>query len=183
MSVISLASTAAIIIGLCGSIPQILTMLRARSSAGQSATGWIMGVSVNVLMGYVNLAGYHATILAVGNVVSMTLCLTAFAVVLRFRDSGAPTADELEELAAVRAVRAGGDQTIVEIVGIEDLPTGEFQLIRAELSAVEERRRQRRNHLGETAASGQPDGRDDRGGDKDGNAATGLLVAADPVAA
>jgi hypothetical protein len=84
MSFITLLSTLAIVIGLASGVPQLAAMLRSRSAAGQSALGWSLGVFVNTLMAYVNFAGYHATALAAGNLLSVATCLTAVGLVLRF---------------------------------------------------------------------------------------------------
>jgi hypothetical protein len=84
MSLLPVFSTAAIVIGLAAALPQLHAMVRARSAAGQSALGWTLGVVVNTLMTYVNLVGYHATPLALGNVASVAICLTALGLVVRY---------------------------------------------------------------------------------------------------
>src|SRR4051812_17958286 len=92
MSLLPIASTTAIVIGLCAALPQLGAMIRARSAAGQSALGWSLGAFVNVLMAYVNMVGYQATVLAAGNIASVALCLTAVALVIRFGVGGADVA-------------------------------------------------------------------------------------------
>ena len=77
MTLLSLISTLAILLGLAGVVPQIVAMVRRRSAAGQSPLGWLLGVMVNVLMAYVNLAGYGAESLALGNACGGMLCLVA----------------------------------------------------------------------------------------------------------
>jgi hypothetical protein len=84
MSLLALFTTAAIVIGLCAALPQLAAMVRARSAAGQSSLGWALGAFVNGLMSYVNFVGYQATVLAVGNLASVTLCLVAIGLVMRF---------------------------------------------------------------------------------------------------
>ncbi len=65
MTLISLLSALATVLGLSGAIPQILRMVRARSAAGQSPVGWLMGGLCHSCMVYVNAVGHHATLLAV----------------------------------------------------------------------------------------------------------------------
>ena len=84
MSLLPFFSTLAIVIGLAAALPQLHAMVRARSAAGQSALGWLLGATVNTLMAYVNFVGYHATPLAVGNVASLAICLAAVGLVVRF---------------------------------------------------------------------------------------------------
>lgn len=85
MTFITFCSTLAIFIGLFGVVPQIAAMLRSRSSAGQSSVGWSMGAAVNVMMAYVNFAGYDAVLLTAGNVAGATLCAVALLCVVRLR--------------------------------------------------------------------------------------------------
>jgi hypothetical protein len=122
MTLLPIASTTAIVIGLAAALPQLAAMLRARSAAGQSALGWSLGAFVNVLMAYVNLVGYGATVLAAGNVASVLLCLTAVALVWRFGDSA--TADDT--------------------VRLDELPTTEFHALRDQLEDEARRRDERR---------------------------------------
>jgi hypothetical protein len=121
MSLLPFASTAAIIIGLCAALPQLAAMVRARSAAGQSSLGWTLGACVNFLMAYVNLAGYHATVLAAGNVASVALCLAAIGLVLRFGAAG-PVEDEDRPVA------------------FHELPTTEFWELREQLEHEARRR-------------------------------------------
>src|SRR3954451_23780968 len=122
MTLLPIASTTAIIIGLCAALPQLGAMVRARSAAGQSSLGWTLGACVNFLMAYVNLAGYHATVLAAGNVASVAVCLAAIGLVLRF--GSAQPADD-EDRAAVP---------------FHELPTGEFWELREQLEHEARRR-------------------------------------------
>lgn len=124
MSLLPIASTTAIVIGLCAALPQLAAMIRARSAAGQSSLGWILGALVNVLMAYVNQVGYQATVLAAGNLASVALCLTAVALVLRF--GGAPAEDEEAR------------------VPFHELPTTEFWELRDQLEHEARRRDERR---------------------------------------
>src|SRR4051812_11628632 len=124
MSLLPIASTTAIVIGLCAALPQLAAMVRARSAAGQSALGWMLGAFVNVLMAYVNTVGYHATVLAVGNIASVALCVTAVGLVVRF---GAPAAEDDEPAVAVH-----------------ELETTEFWALRDQLEHEARRRDERR---------------------------------------
>jgi|1185.fasta_scaffold18972_2 hypothetical protein len=126
MSLLPFASTAAIVIGLCAALPQLAAMIRARSAAGQSSLGWSLGACVNLLMAYVNLAGYHATVLAAGNVASLALCTVAIALVLRL-GPGAGAAPIAQDGAAVH-----------------ELPTGEFWALREQLEHEARRRDEHR---------------------------------------
>lgn len=92
MTLLSLISTLAILLGLAGVVPQIVAMVRRRSAAGQSPLGWLLGVSVNVLMSYVNLVGYGAEALALGNACGGLLCVVALGCALRLPRAPAPAA-------------------------------------------------------------------------------------------
>jgi hypothetical protein len=87
---IATISMLAALIGIAGIVPQLITMLRARSSAGQSTVGWSFGIATNAALAFVNLLGYHAFVLGAGNLLSLSGCLTALYLVRRFR---APQAD------------------------------------------------------------------------------------------
>lgn len=125
MSLLPVFSSAAIVIGLAAALPQLYAMVRARSAAGQSALGWMLGATVNTLMAYVNLVGYKATSLALGNVMSVAICLTAVALVARF--GGAAADDETTAPAA-----------------FHDLPTMELVVLREQLDHETRRRDERR---------------------------------------
>ncbi len=81
-------SMLAAVIGIAGIAPQLITMLRARSSAGQSTVGWSFGIATNASLACVNLMGYHALVLGAGNLLSLSGCLTAVYLVRRFRPAG-----------------------------------------------------------------------------------------------
>jgi hypothetical protein len=124
MTLLPIASSAAIVIGLCAALPQLAAMVRSRSAAGQSALGWTLGASVNLLMAYVNLAGYHAMTLALGNAASLALCLVAIGLVARFGD--------LAEDADAPAL------------AVHELPTTELFVLRDQLEHEARRRDERR---------------------------------------
>lgn len=90
MTLLPLISTLAILLGLAGVVPQIAAMVRRRSAAGQSPVGWTLGVTVNVLMAYVNLVGYGATTLAFGNACGGMLCMIALACTVRLPRAAGP---------------------------------------------------------------------------------------------
>jgi hypothetical protein len=142
MNTIQIASTIAVVTGLAGLVPQIWAMTSTRSSSGQSPTGWTLGIGVNVLMGYVNFAAYHANGLAVGNALGVLLCSVALAAVLRFRapevaEEDRPVMEAPEFAAAPTAVRpAGGADPVV----LTELPTREFFLVKQEIEQEEARR-------------------------------------------
>lgn len=132
MSFISIASTFAIVLGFAGTIPHIRTMLKSRSSGGQSPLGWSMGISVNVLTGYVNLAGPGAIMLGVGNVLAGTFSVIALTCVVRFRHGAA-------EHAAV-AVAAVVPEQARALFAFHELPTGEFDALKSLIDEEHARR-------------------------------------------
>jgi hypothetical protein len=85
---IATVSMLAAVIGIAGIAPQLITMLRARSSAGQSTVGWSFGIATNTALAFVNLLGYHVVVLGLGNLISLSGCLTAVYLVRRFRPVG-----------------------------------------------------------------------------------------------
>ncbi len=125
MDLVALFTTIAIFIGLSSGVPQITKMLSSRSAAGQSAAGWSLGVGAQILMGYVNLVGYQATMLAVGNAITFCICLSAVALIRRFGDGPAPAV----------ATPSG-----MPILALHDLPTGEFLALRDDFEHEARRR-------------------------------------------
>lgn len=121
MTLISIASSFAIVLGFAGTLPHIRTMVRNRSSNGQSPTGWLIGIAVNVMTGYVNLAGLGAVMLGVGNVIAGTFAAIALACVVRY----ARPADE-----AAAAVAAAPVADARPLAVVHELPTGEFHAIK-----------------------------------------------------
>jgi hypothetical protein len=113
MSIITLLSIIAGVVGLAGIPPQLIRMARARSAAGQSAVGWSMGAAGNVCMLYVNLVGYQAVLLAVSNVVGFVMCSASIVLIT--------TLNRRNETAARPA---SGPQ-------FADLPTQEFEVLAA----------------------------------------------------
>jgi hypothetical protein len=109
-TLIATISMLAAVIGIGGIVPQLITMLRARSSSGQSTLGWSFGIFTNASLAFVNLLGYHALMLGSGNLLSLSGCLTAVYLVRRFRSA----AD-----AAVEAPRSP----------VTDLRTQEFEIL------------------------------------------------------
>lgn len=86
------------VIGIAGIVPQLMTMLRARSSAGQSTVGWSFGIFTNASLAFVNMLGYHALVLGSGNLLSLSGCLTAVYLVHRFRFGAEPGIDTVTDL-------------------------------------------------------------------------------------
>jgi len=99
-TLIATISMLAALIGIAGIVPQLITMLRARSSAGQSTVGWSFGIATNLSLAFVNLLGYHAFVLGSGNLASLSGCLTAVYLVRRFRGRGVadPAAEAVTDL-------------------------------------------------------------------------------------
>ena len=116
MSLISIASSFAIVLGFAGTLPHIRTMVRSKSSNGQSPAGWMIGITVNVMTGYVNLAGTHALMLGVGNVLAGTFSTIALLCVVRYARP------------AAAAEPAPADPR--PLATVHELPTGEFHAIK-----------------------------------------------------
>jgi uncharacterized membrane protein YccC len=97
-TLIATISMLAALIGIAGIVPQLITMLKARSSAGQSTVGWSFGIATNLSLGFVNLLGYHALVLGSGNLASLSGCLTAVYLVRRFRPREEPATEAVTDL-------------------------------------------------------------------------------------
>jgi hypothetical protein len=82
MSLLTLFSTVAMVLGLGGILPQLSRMISTRSAAGQSPTGWLMGLVANLSMAYVNGTGFDSVLLCAYNVTGGLLCAAAAALVL-----------------------------------------------------------------------------------------------------
>ncbi len=117
-TLIATISMLSAVIGIAGIVPQLITMLKARSSAGQSTVGWSFGIFTNASLAFVNLLGYHALVLGSGNLASLSGCLTAVYLVRRFRRAATEPASEI----------------------VTDLRTQEFEILR-EAVLVEHHRR------------------------------------------
>lgn len=120
MTLISIASSIAIVLGFAGTLPHIRTMVLSRSSNGQSPTGWLIGILVNVMTGYVNLAGLGAVMLGVGNVIAGSFAAVALFCVMRYRGG---VAEALAPVAPIAEPRP--------LATVHELPTGEFHAIKA----------------------------------------------------
>lgn len=151
MNTISFLSSIAMAVGLAAALPQILTMLRTRSSGGQSVVGWGMGLVTNLSMAYVNLFGFGAAALMASNLLSAALCVAAMLLIVRFgaRRSddqtdadGAATAEfpALRTVPASMPVRAG---RAPDHGTLADLPTTEFIAISEAVAAATDTRAQR----------------------------------------
>ncbi len=123
MSLISVLSILAAVLGLSGAIPQIARMVRAGSAAGQSIAGWSMAAVCNACMIYVNFFGYHAPLLAAGNSATFALCATAITVIAWLHRRGRG--------------RAGAIAPAEDLVA---LPTQEFVLLADAVRTAERRR-------------------------------------------
>lgn len=125
-------------VGLAAALPQIARMLRTRSAAGQSSTGWAMGLLANVCMGYVNLRGFDAHLLAASNALSGLLCLAAIGLITRFGAGDAPA-----EAAPLSGGHLGHHASRPVHHVLADLPTTEFVALRSAIDEVEELRSKR----------------------------------------
>lgn len=144
MNTVSLISAIAVVVSIGGILPQIVAMLRARSSAGQSALGWCLGVLVNGLLGYVNLLGSHSTVLAAGNAVGFLLSATALALVVRYRVAAPlPGVGALDPGIAVSTLLDVSRAPLVE------LQTEELEALQGAVSHARASRERRRCRAGE----------------------------------
>jgi hypothetical protein len=123
--VITSISMVAVLIGVTGIVPQLVTMLRHRSSAGQSKLGWSLAFAANFALAFVNAFGNQAPVLAIGNVLSFSGCLTAVFLAWRFP---AETETALES----------GPAPVDALV--TDMHTGEFAALRDAVIAEHRRR-------------------------------------------
>ncbi|HXD67772.1 MAG TPA: hypothetical protein VNV17_24310 [Solirubrobacteraceae bacterium] len=123
--VITSISMLAVLIGVTGIVPQLVTMLRNRSSTGQSKLGWSLAFTANFALAFVNAFGNHAPVLAIGNVLSFSGALTAMCLVWRFPAEPGPEA----------AVEAAPVDALVT-----DMHTGEFAALRDAVIAEHQRR-------------------------------------------
>jgi hypothetical protein len=124
--VITSISMLAVLIGVTGIVPQIVTILRNRSSNGQSKLGWSLAFTANFALAFVN-AFNHAPVLAVGNALSFSGALTAVFLIWRF-----PAEPELEH--AHEPAGAPVDELVT------DMHTGEFAALRDAVLAEHHRR-------------------------------------------
>jgi hypothetical protein len=81
MTLVTLLSTCAMLLGLGGILPQLFRMVRTRSAGGQAPLGWGMGLAAHVSMAYVNFFGFHSTLLSASNIVAGSLCGAAIVLI------------------------------------------------------------------------------------------------------
>ncbi len=145
MSLISIASSIAIVLGFAGTLPHIRTMVRSKSSNGQSPAGWMIGIVVNVMTGYVNLAGLGAVMLGVGNVLAGTFSSIALFCVVRYARP--------DEAAGVAETAAPARR----LATVHELPTGEFHAIKLMVDEEHARRESFRLQQEREAAALEPE--------------------------
>ena len=85
-------------VNISGILPQLRTMLAARSSRGQSPLGWSLAATCSGSLLFVNAVSYHAFVLAGGNFLSLSGCLTAAGLARYFRRRSGVAAEALEAL-------------------------------------------------------------------------------------
>jgi hypothetical protein len=115
MTLVTLLSTCAMLLGLGGILPQLVRMVRSRSASGQAALGWGMGCAAHASMAYVNFFGFDSLLLSASKLVAGSLCATAILLIATLRD------------------RAPGASPVV----VDDIPTHEFVALRAAVLARE----------------------------------------------
>lgn len=136
MNLVTVFSMLAMLLGLGGAIPQIARMAATRTAAGQSPTGWAMGLCCNLAMSYVNWAGFHAPLLTCSAALGAVLCATALTLVIVLGRRDQPAGQ-------TAAPRACPD-------ALGQMQTMEFQVLHA---AVVEADRRRRLQAGELVAA------------------------------
>jgi hypothetical protein len=92
-------------------------MLLGRSSRGQSPVGWTLAATCSGSLLFVNAVGYHAFVLAGGNFLSLSGCLTAAGLARHFRRRSGVAAEALEAL----------QEAPGEVVG--ELPIDELEVL------------------------------------------------------
>jgi hypothetical protein len=117
---IATISMLAVLVNVSCNVPQLVTMFRTRSSSGQSILGWALAFAANAALGFVNRFGYHSTVLAIGNVLSASACLTAICLVRLYRRAPA------------------GEPPVVD--SVTDMRTQEFIVLREAVLAEHQRR-------------------------------------------
>lgn len=130
-------------VNISGIIPQLRTMLAARSSRGQSSLGWTLAATCSGSLLFVNAVGYHAFVLAGGNFMSLSGCLTAAYLARRFRQQGTVPPEALE------ALHDAPEEVVSE------LPTGELEAF-ADVVVEEQHRRATRVALSLAHGCGGP---------------------------
>jgi hypothetical protein len=125
MSLTTLVSSFAMLLGLGAIVPQIVRMIRARSAAGQSPMGWSMGLGAHLSMAYVNATAFQAVVLTTSNLMAASLCALSLALILTM---------------ARRAPAAAEPPATSELA---DLATQEFVLLRDAVMAADAARRPR----------------------------------------
>jgi hypothetical protein len=114
MTLVTLLSTCAMLLGLGGILPQLVRMVRSRSASGQAPLGWGMGCAAHASMAYVNFFGFDSLLLSASNLVAGTLCATAIVLITTLRDRAPAAAAPLV---------------------VDDMPTHEFVALRAAVLA------------------------------------------------
>jgi hypothetical protein len=108
MTLVTILSTLAMLLGLGGILPQLVRMVRSRSAGGQAPLGWGMGCAAHAAMAYVNFFGFHSVLLSASNLIAGSLCATAI-VLIAMLSRGAPARPAL---------------------ALDELPTHEFAALR-----------------------------------------------------
>jgi hypothetical protein len=125
MSYVTLISTAAMLLGLGGIVPQIVRMARARSAAGQSAIGWLMCMGAQLSMAYLNGFVFGAPLLTGSNLTAATLCAIALVLI------------------AIMGRRSPAPASAPATADLVDLATQEFVVLRDAVLAADAVRRPR----------------------------------------
>jgi hypothetical protein len=121
MTLVTLLSTCAVLLGFGGILPQLVRMVRSRSAGGQAPLGWGMSCGAYAAMAYVNFFGFDSVLLSVSNVVAGSLCAAAILLITLLRNR----------------TPAQAPAPLV----VDDLPTQEFAALSAAVAARESRPR------------------------------------------
>lgn len=134
MNTLSVISAIAVVVSIGGILPQIVAMAQARSSAGQSALGWCLGVLVNGLLGYVNAEGAQSAVLTAGNAFGFLLSATALVLVFRYRGKRVERFGALDPSAAVSTLLDPARSPLI------DLQTEQLEALHGAVSHARETR-------------------------------------------
>jgi hypothetical protein len=124
---ISYLSICAMLLGISGSVPQIVKMLRSQAANGQSPLGWTMALCANLILAYINLIANHSTLLFASNLAIALLCLCAIALILWLSPRGANTGSKVDLHSHLL-----------------HMPTQEFNAVKNDLHWLESQRRSKR---------------------------------------
>ena len=152
MTLVTILSTCAMLLGLGGILPQLVRMVRSRSAGGQAPLGRGLGCAAHASMAYVNFFGFGSLLLSASNLVAGSLCATAILLITTLRDRApAPAPVAVDDRISSRS----GRRCWLERLGRERVAVGRLA---ARLSALEPRTSLRRRPMREAVGVDAPAG-------------------------